>query len=318
MRLQWDQTGERLYETGIKNGVLYPIDANNTYSNGYAWNGLTGVTENPSGAEATKLYADDIKYLELYSAEEFGATVEAYTYPDEFAECDGSAVPLAGVSLGQQNRKMFGLSYVTTLGNDAQGNEYGYKLHLIYGAKASPSEKGYQTINDSPEAITFSWEMTTTPVNVTGYKPTASMVIDSTKVTDPTKLAALETILYGTDGTPTYNAAANGDIFSAVTSPSGNPVTKKYYERSGASAPYTYTLSADTEVDDEKTYYVAASPMMSGWYERSGSGEPYTYTKSTDSVYDGSKTYYIKTSAGGTNPRLPLPDEVISILGTAG
>lgn len=206
-KLVWDQTGERLYETGIKKGVLYPIDSNNTYSKGYAWNGLTGVTESPSGAEATALYADDIKYLELYSAEEFGATIEAYTYPDEFAECDGSAVPTAGVSIGQQNRKMFGLSYVTTLGNDAQGNDYGYKLHLIYGAKASPSEKGYQTINDSPEAITFSWEIGTTPVNVTGYKPTASMVIDSTKV-DTTKLAALEEILYGKD--PTTEGGTDG------------------------------------------------------------------------------------------------------------
>ena len=197
-RLVWDKTGERLYETGVKNGVLY-IPASGVYSKGVAWNGLTAVTESPSGAEATALYADDIKYLSLMSTEEFGATIEAYTYPDEFAECDGSADIADGVTIGQQTRKTFGLCYKTTIGNDVDGNGYGYKLHIIYGALASPSEKAYATINDSPEAITFSWEITTTPVNVTGAKPTASLVIDSTKA-DPTKLAALEDILYGKDG----------------------------------------------------------------------------------------------------------------------
>lgn len=197
-RLVWDKTGERLYETGVKNGVLY-IPASGVYSKGVAWNGLTAVTESPSGAEATALYADDIKYLSLISTEEFGATIEAYTYPDEFAECDGSADIADGVTIGQQTRKTFGLCYKTTIGNDVDGNGYGYKLHIIYGALASPSEKAYATINDSPEAITFSWEITTTPVNVTGAKPTASLVIDSTKA-DPTKLAALEDILYGKDG----------------------------------------------------------------------------------------------------------------------
>ena len=196
-RLVWDKTGERLYETGVKNGVLY-IPASGVYSKGVAWNGLTAVTESPSGAEATALYADDIKYLSLMSTEEFGATIEAYTYPDEFAECDGSADIADGVSIGQQTRKTFGLCYKTTIGNDVDGNGYGYKLHIIYGALASPSEKAYATINDSPEAITFSWEITTTPVNVTGAKPTASLVIDSTKA-DPIKLAALEDILYGKD-----------------------------------------------------------------------------------------------------------------------
>ena len=197
-RLVWDKTGERLYETGVKNGVLY-IPASGVYSKGVAWNGLTAVTESPSGAEATALYADDIKYLSLMSTEEFGATIEAYTYPDEFAECDGSADIADGVTIGQQTRKTFGLCYKTTIGNDVDGNGYGYKLHIIYGALASPSEKAYATINDSPEAITFSWEITTTPVNVTGAKPSASLVIDSTKA-DPTKLAALEDILYGKDG----------------------------------------------------------------------------------------------------------------------
>ena len=196
-KLVWDQTGERLYETGVKNGVLYVQEAG-AYPKGVAWNGLTAVTESPSGAEATALYADDIKYLNLMSNEEFGATIEAYMYPDEFAECDGSASLATGVSIGQQKRKTFGLCYRTTLGNDTDGNDYGYKLHIIYGALAAPSEKAYATINDSPEAITFSWEVTTTPVNVTGHKPTASITIDSTKV-DATKLAALEAVLYGSE-----------------------------------------------------------------------------------------------------------------------
>lgn len=195
-KLTWDDTGKRFYETGVKQGVLYPQAEGGTYPKGVAWNGLISVTESPSGAEPTPLYADDIKYLNLVSAEEYGATIEAYTYPDEFAECDGSAELVPGVTVGQQNRKTFGLSYKTTLGNDVAGNEYGYKLHLIYGAMAAPSEKGYSTINDSPEAITLSWEVSTTPVSVTGLKPTASITIDSTKV-DKSKLAALEAILYG-------------------------------------------------------------------------------------------------------------------------
>lgn len=200
MKLVWDKTGEHFYETGVKNGVLYPMSASGTYPKGVAWNGLTAITESPSGAEATALYADDIKYLNLMSNEEFGATVEAYTYPDEFAECDGSASLTEGVYIGQQARKTFGLCYRTTLGNDAKGNDYGYKLHIIYGAMASPSEKAYSTINDSPDAITFSWELSTTPVAVANFKPTASLTIDSTKV-DTAKLTALEEILYGKDGT---------------------------------------------------------------------------------------------------------------------
>ena len=199
-RIVWDQTGERLYETGVKKGVLYPQGENGTYTTGVAWNGLTAVTESPSGAEASPLYADDIKYLNLYSTEEFGATIEAYTYPDEFAQCDGSAEIATGVTIGQQKRKMFGMSYVTTLGNDVDNNNHGYKLHLIYGAKAAPSEKGYTSISDSPEAITFSWELSTTPVSVAGFDPTASITIDSTKA-DKTKLKALEDILYGTEET---------------------------------------------------------------------------------------------------------------------
>ena len=194
-KIVWDQTGERLYETGVNHGVLY-IPTSGIYSKGVAWNGLTAVTESPSGAEATALYADDIKYLNLMSTEEFACTIEAYTYPDEFAECDGSASLVAGVNIGQQPRKTFGLCYRTTIGNDTDSNAHGYKLHMVYGCLAAPSEKAYATINDSPEAITFSWEVSTTPVNVTGHKPTALLTIDSTKA-DPVKLAALEKILYG-------------------------------------------------------------------------------------------------------------------------
>ena len=200
MKLTWDRTGERLYETGVNKGVLYIPDNTGLYNDGVAWNGLTTVTESPSGAEATALYADNIKYLNLISAEEFGATIEAYTYPEEFGQFDGTAAPVAGVYVGQQNRKAFGLSYQTRVGNDVQGADYGYKIHLIYNATAAPSEKAYATINDSPEAITFSWELTTTPVDAgDGLKPTAQLTIDSTKV-DADALASLETILYGSTG----------------------------------------------------------------------------------------------------------------------
>lgn len=196
-KLVWDKSGERFYETGVKNGVLYVMDKG-VYGNGVAWNGLTAVTEAPSGAEATPLYADDIKYLNLMSAEEFGGTIEAYTYPDEFKACNGEAELAAGISIGQQTRKAFGFCYRTVLGNDEEENAFGYKLHLVYGAKASVSEKAYATINESPEPITFSWEFTTTPVEVEGFKPTSIVTIDSTKV-DEAKLAALEAKLYGTE-----------------------------------------------------------------------------------------------------------------------
>lgn len=197
-KLTWDQSGEKLYETGVKQAALYVQSSTGTYPKGVAWNGITAVTESPSGAESTPLYADDIKYLNLVSAEEFGATIEAYMYPEEFAQCDGSAELAAGVMIGQQKRKTFGLVYKTTLGNDTDGNNHGYKLHIIYGATAAPSEKAYATINDSPEAVTFSWEVSTTPVSVTGHEPTASITIDSTKA-DATKLTALEVILFGGD-----------------------------------------------------------------------------------------------------------------------
>ena len=201
--LTWDDTGDRLYETGVDHGVLYRVDANGAYSSGYAWNGLTAVTETPSGAEATNIYADNIKYLELRSLEEFGGTIEAYTYPDEFAECDGSAALATGLYAGQQPRKPFGFSFRSVLGNDVDKDSHGYKLHLIYGCMASPSERSYATINDSPEAITFSWEFTTTPVALEGHKPVSCLTIDSTKV-DSTKLGNLLDKLYGTTTAAAY------------------------------------------------------------------------------------------------------------------
>lgn len=197
-RLTWDDTGKRFYETGVRQAVLYVQGEGGTYPKGVAWNGITAVTESPSGAEPNPLYADDIKYLNLLSAEEFAATIEAYTYPDEFAECDGTASPVKGVTIGQQARKTFGLCYRTTVGNDVDSDKHGYKLHLIYGCMAAPSEKGYSTKNDSPEAVTFSWEVSTTPVSVDGFEPTASMTIDS-RTADSTKLKALEDILYGSE-----------------------------------------------------------------------------------------------------------------------
>ena len=199
-KVKWDQTGERLYETGVDRGVVYPQASNGSYPKGAGWNGLTAVTESPSGAEPTPLWANNHKYLTLMSAEEFGATIEAYTYPDEFAECDGSAELAKGVRIGQQKRKAFGFTYRTKIGNDVDGESYGYKLHLVYGALAAPSEKNRQTINEDPEATTMSWEISTTPVEVDGFEPTSHLEIDSTTA-DPEKLAALETILYGKDPT---------------------------------------------------------------------------------------------------------------------
>lgn len=197
-KIVWDKTGERFYETGVDHGVLYPMQSSGEYSLGVPWNGLTAITESPSGAEASPIYADNIKYLTLMSAEEFNATIEAYTYPEEFGECNGEASIASGVTVGQQTRKLFGLSYRTKLGNDTEGTDYGYKLHLVYNALAGVSDKGYTTINDSPEAMTLSWEISTTPVEVPGLKPTACVTIDSTKA-DPEKLAQLEAILYGTE-----------------------------------------------------------------------------------------------------------------------
>lgn len=197
-RLIWDEVGQRFFETGVKNGVLYVQEDDGSYKNGVVWNGLTAVTESPSGAEETPLYADDVKYLTLRSAEEFGATVEAYTYPEEFEQCDGSASIANGVTIGQQARRAFGLCYRTSVGNDIQGQNFSYKLHLIYGCTVAPSEKSYSTINDNPEAITFSWELSTVPVPVDGFSPTASLVIDASKV-DEGKMQQLEDALFGAE-----------------------------------------------------------------------------------------------------------------------
>jgi len=246
-KLLWDQTAEHFYETGNDRAVVYPYNnTNKSYDKGYAWNGITGVTESPSGADETAIYADNIKYLSLRAAEEFGMTVTAYTYPDEFAEMDGSAFPTKGVRIYQQARKTFGFSYRSIIGNDTESNDHGYMLHLIYGLTASPSERSYSTVNDSPEAIEFSWEMTGVPVAITGYKNSCLLTVKSTDFVTPAeqaKLKALEDILWGTDA---------GDVYTAVT-PVGseNPATEGWYEKSGN----TYVLSADTTVDAQKTYY---------------------------------------------------------------
>lgn len=214
-KLVWDETGKKFFETGVKKGVLYPM-VGTAYPKGVVWNGLTAITESPSGAEESPLYADDVKYLSLRSAETFGATIEAYTYPEEFEACDGTASIATGVTIGQQSRSVFGLAYVTTVGNDTAGNDYGYKIHIIYGCTATPSEKAYQTINDSPEAITFSWEISTVPVNITGFKPTASLVIDSKKVS-ATGLAAIEAALFGTDSAEAYLPLPDAIVTLAAT-----------------------------------------------------------------------------------------------------
>lgn len=272
--LKWDQPGDRKYETGVDRGVLFVQEANGTYGKGVAWNGLTGVTETPSGAEETKLYADNMKYLSLRSAEEFGGTIEAYTYPDKWQACDGSASIADGVHVGQQSRRAFGLSYRTNVGNDVELSDHGYKLHLVYGATVSPSERAYATINDSPEAITFSWEFTTTPIEIPetvgNFKPTAILTVDTTELKNGknnTALKALEALLYGTvnedaslplpedvfdlfkkeEVTPTY-------IYTEVTNPSVDDIAT-YYERSGEEGSYVYTLTEDVAINNEKTYY---------------------------------------------------------------
>jgi len=264
-KIVWDQVGQHLYETGTDRGVVYPADSNGAYPKGYGWNGLTGYTESPSGADETALYADNIKYLSLRSAEEFGATITAYSYPDEFARLDGSASPTAGVTLYQQARSSFGLCVRTLIGNDIETNDHGYKLHLVYGLTASPSERAYSTVNDSPEAIEFSWELKSIPVTVANYKPTSVITIDSTKV-NADKLAALEAILYGVDG--------------------GEDV---------------YTLSTDTTVDSEKTYYEKT-------------GNTYTAVTPVGSENPSTEGWYEKSTSVAADPRLPLPDEVISLM----
>lgn len=263
--LEWDKTGEHFYETGVKNGVLYPYDKNNStkpYSPGVAWNGLTSVSESPSGADENAIYADNIKYLSLRGAEEFGATIEAYTYPDEWAACDGSAMPVPGLIIGQQSRKMFGFCYRTELGNDIDGDSYGYKLHLLYGCTASPSERSYETINDSPEAITFSWEITTIKqdigkINDVSYKPVSVLTIDATKFinagTKDAKLIALENALYGytVEAFSAEKAYAKGDY---VTHDS------KFYEAKSAITAGTWDASDWDELDGDPGFAYLPKP----------------------------------------------------------
>lgn len=247
-RLKWDQLGEHFYETGVSNMVLFPFNsATSTYAKGVAWNGVTGFTESPSGAEANPFYADNQKYLNLISAEEFGGTLTAYTYPDEFKECNGYAEIAPGVTIGQQVRKPFGLAYKTLIGNDTEQTNKGYKIKLVYGCQAAPSEQSHSTVNESPEPTEMSWEVSTTPIEVPGYKVTATLDIDSTKV-DADKLAALLNIIWGTDGTISYSAATD--------TTGKNPVNEGWYERSGSAGAYVYTPTTDTTVDSSKTYYV--------------------------------------------------------------
>lgn len=282
-KIIWDQTGQRFYETGVNHGVLYVmkdtiVDQSDPYQTGVPWNGLTSVSNSASGGEATALWADDIKYLNLISTEEATLSVEAYTYPEEFEQCDGTREIADGVTIGQQPRKQFGFAYRTTVGNDQLSNEYGYKLHLVYGCYASPSDKSYQTINDSPEAISFSWSVTTTPVNVTGNKPTATLTIDSTKTT-ATKMAAIEAVLYGRDAV---------EAVAAV-----------------------YTATSDATPQNGVTYYT-----------RSGTEGSYTYSEFEGSTFDNGTTYYTLTTPAqdavtASNPRLPLPDEIIRIMNAA-
>lgn len=287
--LHWDEQGEKLYETGIKKCVLYKLNENNQYTPGVAWNGISSVSESPSGAEANAIYADDVKYLNLYSAEELGATVEAYMYPDEWEECDGSAELAEGVVLGQQNRKTFGLCYRTTFGNDTDGNDYGYKLHLLYGCKASPSERQYSTINDSPEAISFSWTITTTPVNVTGYKPTSVITIDSTKFNTPekkAKLTALENILYGTENVDPRLPLP--DEIKALMNPTGT-VTLTFDANGHGTAPEAETVTKGTAAT-APTDPTAEGYTFGGWYEEAECINAFNFS----TVLNANKTVYAK------------------------
>lgn len=315
--LTWDGVGERLYETGVDHGVLY-IPTDGVYSNGYAWNGLTTVTESPTGAEPTALYADNIKYLSLLSLEEFAGTIEAYTYPDEFGQCDGTASPEDGILIGQQSRKTFGLAYRTLVGNDVENTDLGYKLHLVWGALAAPSEKAYTTVNDSPEAITFSWEFTTSPIAVTGYKPTASMVIDSTKVS-PTALANLETALYGSVGVdprlPTPNEVLTmfaGSVTEAVpVAPSYIPetegvviptVTGITYKNGSTTVTGTIVITGPTVIKAHPNAgYKLPAITVDEWYFTTTTlvtpGTP-TYDSGTDNITIPSTTGVIYKIAG--------------------
>jgi hypothetical protein len=297
-KLVWDNTGERLYETGVQNGVLYPRNVSGLYPKGVAWNGLISVTESPTGAESNKVYADNITYLNLISAEEFGATIEAYTYPDEFAACDGSGELAVGVFVGQQTRNVFGLAYKSFVGNDVAGNDFGYKLHLIYGGNASPSEKAYATINDTPEAITFSWEVTTTPVEVTGFKPTASLTIDSTKV-DTAKLAALETILFG---------SANADARL--------PLPDEVADIFAADAPSALALSSIVPDDDETDVAIDSTIVLT--FNNKIDSETITVASEGGDLVAGSKSWNATGKILTFTPTASLTNATMYIVTIAG
>lgn len=289
--LVWDEQGEKLYETGIKKCVLYPLNSDNQYTPGVAWNGISSVSESPSGAEANAIYADDVKYLNLYSAEELGATIEAYMYPDEWEQCDGSAELSEGVTIGQQNRKTFGLCYRTTLGNDTDGNDYGYKLHLLYGCKASPSERQYSTINDSPEAISFSWTITTTPVNVTGYKPTSVITINSTKFNTTEKAArlkALEDVLYGASGDARLPLPDEVKQIIEGTTPT-ETVTLTFNANGHGTAPAAQTVTKGGTAT-EPTDPEAEGYTFGGWYEEAACTNAFSFS----TVLNADKTVYAK------------------------
>jgi uncharacterized repeat protein (TIGR02543 family) len=294
-KLLWDQSGERTYETGVDHGILFVQDAG-VYGNGIAWNGLTTVTESPSGAEASAIYADNIKYLNLYSAEEFGATIEAYTYPDEFGVCDGSAEIATGISIGQQERKSFGFAYRTRLGNDQDGDSYGYKIHLIYGCMAAPTEKGYATINDSPEAISFSWSITTTKQDVEGFKPTSLITIDSTKFTSveaKARLKALEDKLYGTDGssgTPGTDAylPLPAEVISTLTA-EVETVTLTFNANEHGTAPAAQTVLKGSTAT-EPANPTAEGYTFGGWYEEAACTNAFSFS----TVLNADKTVYAK------------------------
>ena len=290
--LTWDEQGEKLFETGIQKCVLYPLDSNNEYKPGVAWNGVSSVSETPSGAEATAIYADDVKYLNLYSAEQLGGTIQAYMYPDEFEQCDGSAEVAPGVTIGQQNRKTFGLCYRTTLGNDTDGNDYGYKLHLLYGCKASPSEKQYQTINDSPEAISFSWTLTTTPVNVSGYKPTSIVTIKSTdfKTTEEkARLKALEDILYGTASADPYLPLPDEVIRIMTPVTPTETVTLTFDANGHGTAPAAQTVTKGGTAT-EPTDPEAEGYTFGGWYNEAGCTTEFSFS----TALNADKTVYAK------------------------
>jgi hypothetical protein len=295
--LLWDQVGERFYETGVRKGVLYP-QSNGLYPLGVAWNGLTAVTESPSGAEPNPIYADDVKYLNLISAEEFGATLEAYTYPDEFAACDGSAELATGVLAGQQKRQAFGLCYRTALGNDVDGAELGYKLHLVYGAIAAPSEKAYASINDTPEAITFSWEVSTTPVEVSGKQPTASIVIDSTKV-GAGNLSTLEDMLYGTGGTDPYLPLP--DVVTALFA---------------GAAPSAVALSSIVPDDEDIDVAINADIVLT--FNNAIAREAIVITKDDGTIVAGAKTWDVTGKILTFNPSGNLANSTLYIVTVGG